>query len=131
MFRPECLQLQNVGRVVLGPKAVYNYKNESSVTTYVQNDLAEPAQNNTASHSTPSNNISATMNNNNSQAGKFTHQQHRPLEQAGRGFTDNTDQLIPMYRDNVRPSTSPSLVTLPRELISLRTKYIKSSVRET
>ena len=34
------------------------------------------------------------------------------LELAGRESTDSTDQLIPMCRDKVRPSTSPSLLTL-------------------
>ena len=102
------------------------------------------------SHSTPINNTPATMNNNNSQAGSFTHQQQRPrgrlpvgvcpdshprlsglvlltidsLELAGRESADSTDQLIPMYRDKVRPSTSPSLLNLPSWLISLKTKYI-------
>ena len=91
----------------------------------------------------------ALIYNNNSQAGSFTHQQQRPrgpparwgmprqpprlswlglmttdsLELAGRESTDSTDQLIPTCRDKVRPSTSPSLLTLLSWLTSLKTIY--------
>ena len=50
----------------------------TSGTARAQNDIPEPAQHSPVSHSTPITNTPATRNNNNSQAGSFTHQQQRP-----------------------------------------------------